>query len=1521
MERARQKGQLATAITVLTGKSRTMVSLEDTVTSQTQSLDGEGAPPRDPTPAEVAAILRDHFSAWYRAPDPALIPEHGERPPWEVAEDPTAFIARVTPPDAPPSYPLDIVEHLRTALTVVPGSERVRHDLTLQFQEPPSFEEFAAALASYSHGKAGGVTGLSYTMAKHWPELVKRRAYEALVQVWTDRSVPEFWRWRWLIPIPKTPEPSLQDLRPIMLLEVLRKTWTGIVIRRIMDVIEAQGVLSSCQHAFRKSRGTDSASLALRNAIEQAKSLSQDIYLASWDTKRAFDSVAKSLRTFAWKRLGVPDHIAEWLTALDENSITIVRSDFTFDCWCAEGYDGLRSLTASGAPVAFCPERGTGQGDVSSPATWIAIFDIVLRTLEAASFPEEGVPVALPSGTLTAAPDIAYADDLISPAGSLRGLQRKATIVSVCMGVLGLEVATHKLRVRKQCWGNRGNMHRPERITLHTQRWEPVAIAVRHSEAFRFLGVDYCLDGRERAQFERTLASLRGILAVVHSRRASAETAIAVIRSSTISKIAYIGSLAPWPLAWYQEFDTLLAREYRHRTKNMATAQRANLFIPPETGGLGLPSLVDTIQGRKRSILDRAMEGDVLTRLAVDSCVRRAVGENGPVGGLWASSVLEWGVLGGSSLRWTPDMPVELPLDLDVALVTPGTSWRIVRPQSWLRDQTRAYIVEEVTGGLLRVRLGEIEDGNPRGLPEFWLTSLSHPRRQPRIYTFHELFEGAEVTLLRLGYPQVFNPRPGRLRSAKVGRRLLSTSVVVPHLRLAEDRESDDGNDPAPDSWTCLVSQIRCRVGTDMFSRLLHEPAWRVGGQLLTGHEGERFSWDAHTYLCEDMTHVLAPSPLLLILGLTLRALRDGVRRGGPGRIVINNPGLVRVLQSHDRRRTWDSSQAGSLKRQIRRELESHPDIELISHKCPALDRVPKDTWSFLDRVSHVGSRILQENGDPETWVLDGGRVPRHMHSLGDLLPAHHLTPQWAWLESPTGSFSLRDDQKARHEATRLEAAELRDNRRARCGRPLKWRDLPVRFAATSADMPKLGMPHRAQWERILFDRHFTVGSNRAKAVSPEDPHHTELESCTLCGEPDSREHWILLCVCPDLRECRERHFTHLLMWGTDQGPDALALTRAVLHSCRALGGVEAILGCWTEPYISCLRDRAPELTEAEFGRLMPIIQRKLLHMVREIWHQRSALLRPRRQPVTPGPIPAPPPEASRAAPTDLFRQTRTPRRYSRKLRCYAVREGVKVGIFEDFREAQGYTQRYKGAEWKGFDSMQAAREYLAEVRLSPEQRLQQDIAREREGRTLVIYTDGSATRAPATAGWGWVALDPGTATRPHHQREILDERCGPVVLTATAPDYMGAFRATNNTGELSAIGHALQWAGTWPLLHLVEDIHIRTDSQWSQRVLLGGRVKANKALVLQVRGILARLGEIKRTTIGWVRGHQQDGSEVAFWNKRADWLAANGRRDGLIQGEREQGTSGVLDGRREGPWGHNEFREQDDTVARSGIG
>ena len=84
---------------------------------------------------------------------------------------------------------------------------------------------------------------------------------------------------------------------------------------------------------------------------------------------------------------------------------------------------------------------------------------------------------------------------------------------------------------------------------------------------------------------------------------------------------------------------------------------------------------------------------------------------------------------------------------------------------------------------------------------------------------------------------------------------------------------------------------------------------------------------------------------------------------------------------------------------------------------------------------------------------------------------------------------------------------------------------------------------------------------------------------------------------------------------------------------------------------------------------------------------------------------------------------------------------------------------------------------------------------------TLVFATDGSAQKGQA--GWGYVAR---RTTRGNAQADTdakyshadaLTRETGRVVTNPSQPEYLGATKATNNTGKLSAIHHALSRAAS----------------------------------------------------------------------------------------------------------------------------
>ena len=146
-------------------------------------------------------------------------------------------------------------------------------------------------------------------------------------------------------------------------------------------------------------------------------------------------------------------------------------------------------------------------------------------------------------------------------------------------------------------------------------------------------------------------------------------------------------------------------------------------------------------------------------------------------------------------------------------------------------------------------------------------------------------------------------------------------------------------------------------------------------------------------------------------------------------------------------------------------------------------------------------------------------------------------------------------------------------------------------------------------------------------------------------------------------------------------------------------------------------------------------------------------------------------------------------------------------------------------------------------------------------GGATEVYTDGSGQGG--AAGWGWVAVKAG--------REVQARR-GPVVVGADNEGWRGAERATNNTGELTAVLEAIEWA----VGRGMREVVIRYDSEYAAHMTRGDwQARVNKLLIAQSRRALERAKEAG-CEVGWkhVKGHSGD-----RWNDRADVLADTGVR------------------------------------------
>jgi hypothetical protein len=102
---------------------------------------------------------------------------------------------------APQGVPSHLVEAIWEALMVQPSQEERDWGDTLL--TPVTLEEFNRAIDSTKTNSAGGMSGLTYNMMRCWSVATRRRVYDMLVSCWEEGVIPDYWKWRWLVPIPK----------------------------------------------------------------------------------------------------------------------------------------------------------------------------------------------------------------------------------------------------------------------------------------------------------------------------------------------------------------------------------------------------------------------------------------------------------------------------------------------------------------------------------------------------------------------------------------------------------------------------------------------------------------------------------------------------------------------------------------------------------------------------------------------------------------------------------------------------------------------------------------------------------------------------------------------------------------------------------------------------------------------------------------------------------------------------------------------------------------------------------------------------------------------------------------------------------------------------------------------------------------------------------------------------------------------------------------------------------------------
>ena len=152
------------------------------------------------------------------------------------------------------------------------------------------------------------------------------------------------------------------------------------------------------------------------------------------------------------------------------------------------------------------------------------------------------------------------------------------------------------------------------------------------------------------------------------------------------------------------------------------------------------------------------------------------------------------------------------------------------------------------------------------------------------------------------------------------------------------------------------------------------------------------------------------------------------------------------------------------------------------------------------------------------------------------------------------------------------------------------------------------------------------------------------------------------------------------------------------------------------------------------------------------------------------------------------------------------------------------------------------------------------------------IFTDDGSALPNGSAGWGVHITFPGIA----ETRAIW----GPVSTSPSGRDWIGARRATSNTGELSAFYHALDWIrrrrksldpALTPRYNLVSDSFYCVKLFASTRAI---KPVAYKQIISRINALLDQVKRDNAISISWTPAHTNSDDPLAQGNAEADRLA-----------------------------------------------
>jgi hypothetical protein len=282
--------------------------------------------------------------------------------------------------------------------------------------KPIVLEELDHILKSLPTGKIPGESGHTYEIYSKLGLPSRKILLSLFNNILETTTIPTFWKSSVLVLLPKKIVWShcLTDTRPISLIESSQKIFTKIINDKLSTTLAKEEILSKSSFAGLKGQSVMEPLSIAESTLDQARNLRKELWFASFDIAKAFDSVNLASLGKALDRIHIPKKLKKIM-------LRLLNKRF------------LRVNTEEGLTERIIASKGLDQGEVLSPILWAIFYDPLIAR------------IAKYSNNVTSV--LAYMDDLALLEENFNQLQSNTDIFQSFLNLNSIKCNASKTKV------------------------------------------------------------------------------------------------------------------------------------------------------------------------------------------------------------------------------------------------------------------------------------------------------------------------------------------------------------------------------------------------------------------------------------------------------------------------------------------------------------------------------------------------------------------------------------------------------------------------------------------------------------------------------------------------------------------------------------------------------------------------------------------------------------------------------------------------------------------------------------------------------------------------------------------------------------------------------------------------------------------------------------------------------------------------------------------------------------------